>query len=97
MDIQSIVNQKDAHIIDVRELSEFNNGHIETALHMPLSTFRDYIDQIKEMNGPKVFYCRSGNRSGQAVKFLSGLGVTDIYNGGSLTLMSSYMAPYYSN
>ncbi len=97
MDIQSIVNQKDVHIIDVRELSEFNDGHIEVALHMPLSSFRDFIDQIREMKGPKVFYCRSGNRSGQAVKFLSEIGITGVYNGGSLMLMSSFMIPDYSN
>ncbi len=97
MDIQSIVNQKNVHIIDVREVSEFESGHIDVALNMPLSTFRDYIDQIKAMEGPKVLYCRSGNRSGQAVKFLSDLGVTDIYNGGSLSLMSAYLLPHYSN
>jgi len=97
MDIQSIVNQKDAHIIDVREVPEFNTGHVDIAINMPLSTIRDFIDQIKTMEGPKVLYCRSGNRSGQAVKFLSDLGVSDIYNGGSFTLMSSYMIPNYSN
>jgi rhodanese-related sulfurtransferase len=93
MDIQTILKSEKTHIIDVREVYEFQSGHIDGAINMPLSTFGDYLDQLKKMEGPKVFYCRSGNRSGQAVSFLSQNGYSDVYNGGSLSIMSSFLIP----
>ena len=93
MDIQAILKQDDAHIIDVREVVEFNSGHIAGAVNMPLSVFGNFLNQLKSLKGPKIFYCRSGNRSGQAVDYLSQLGIPEVYNGGSLVLMEAYLLP----
>lgn len=91
MDIQDIIKQEGTTIIDVREPYEFMSDRVFDAINMPLSKFGEYIDQIKNMKGNKVFYCRSGNRSGQAVNYLKSIGVKDVYNGGSLMLMQSYV------
>ncbi|GLR17678.1 rhodanese-like domain-containing protein [Portibacter lacus] len=91
MDIQEIVKQDSVHIIDVRETYEFESEHVENAVNMPLSHFADFVDTIKEMKGDKVFYCRSGNRSGQAVNYLQSLGIKDTYNGGSYMIMNSFL------
>jgi rhodanese-related sulfurtransferase len=91
MDIQEILKQEKVNIIDVRESYEYNVGHVEGAVNMPLSQFQNFVDVIKKMEGKKVFYCRSGNRSGQAVAFLKTLGVKEVYNGGSLSLMNSFL------
>lgn len=91
MDIQDILKQDAVNIIDVREDYEFSSGHISEAINLPLSTFRDYVEQIRNMDGPKVLYCRSGNRSGQAVSFLQKCGIKEVYNGGSLVLMESFL------
>ena len=93
MDIQDILKEKDTKIIDVREPYEFMTNRIYEATNMPLSRFGDFIDEIKKMEGKIVFYCRSGNRSGQAVNYLKGIGLDNVYNGGSLMLMQSYMIP----
>jgi len=89
MNIQDILQEPDVKIIDVREKYEFETDHIVNAINMPLSNFASYTDEIKSMTGKKIFYCRSGNRSGQAVKHLAALGVKDVQNGGSLGLMKS--------
>ncbi len=91
MNIQEILNEAEVNIIDVREPYEYNVEHVEDALNMPISQFQSYIDEIKKMEGKKVFYCRSGHRSGQAVNFLKGLGVENVFNGGSLAIMNSFI------
>lgn len=90
MDIQSALLTPNVTIIDVREPSEFGSEHLDGAINMPLSQFNSYTAKIKQMPGEKVLYCRSGNRSGQAVKILNELGVANAHNGGSLALMKLY-------
>ena len=92
MDVQSIVKSGTAALIDVREVSEFIEDHIEGALNYPLSRFQDFVEDIKAIEGPKVLYCRSGMRSGQAMGYLQSLGVNDVYNGGSLVMMKTFVA-----
>jgi len=82
MNIQDILKEDDVTIIDVREPYEYMTDRVYDAVNMPLSRFGDFIEEIKNMNGKKVFYCRSGNRSGQAVNYLKSVGVEDVYNGG---------------
>lgn len=93
MDIQSILKSEEVHIIDVREPYEFMTERLYEASNMPLSRFQDFTEEIKNMSGKKVLYCRSGNRSGQAVAYLKSIGIQDVYNGGSLYLMQSYLLP----
>ena len=90
-DLQSIVRQDDAVIIDVRENFEFNSGHVDNARNMPLSQFGSFVNEIMKINAPIVLYCQSGNRSGQAVQMLKGKGKDNVYNGGSLGIMKSFM------
>ena len=93
MDIQTILKSDDVHIIDVREPFEFMSERLYEATNMPLSRFQDYIEEIKKLSGNIVFYCQSGNRSGQAVAYLKSIGLDNVYNGGSIYLMQSYLLP----
>lgn len=93
MDIQTVLKSDDVHIIDVREPYEFMSERLYEATNMPLSKFQNFTPEIKKMSGKKVFYCQSGNRSGQAVAYLKSIGIQDVYNGGSLYLMQSYLLP----
>ncbi len=74
--------EKGAIVLDVRTLEEWNEGHSERAEHIVLNTIPKEIDKIKIWNKPIVTVCRSGNRSGQATKFLLNKGF-DVINGGS--------------
>ncbi len=89
MNLQKLMQEQSVLMVDVREPYEFASGHVQEAENIPLSTIPDHIDRFRNIDKPIVFYCRSGMRSGQAVAFLSGLGVREIYNGGGLDEMSA--------
>jgi phage shock protein E len=73
--------EKEAVILDVRTLDEWNEGHIDSAKHIVLSLIPLEIEQIKSWNKPVIAVCRSGGRSGQAAQFLAQNGI-DVINGG---------------
>ena len=66
-------------VIDVREDWEFAEGHIRGATLIPLGSLPDRADEIPT-DKPVVLVCRSGNRSGQAFRFLSGEGYDNVSN-----------------
>lgn len=70
-------------IIDVREPMEFALGHVNGAINVPLSNLSTKVGWFRNLNKPAILYCRSGNRSGQAVMFLKAHGVERLTNGGS--------------
>ncbi|WP_304224840.1 rhodanese-like domain-containing protein [Gracilinema caldarium] len=80
-----IYNAK-ALVIDVRTPEEFNSGHLDMAINIPLDTIEKRITAIvPNKTASIVLYCRSGNRSGQAYNILKSLGYTRIHNGGGYT------------
>lgn len=56
-------------IVDVRELSEWNAGHIKGAKHIPLSTVRDQL-QVLDLTQPILVYCQKGLRGYAAYRIL---------------------------
>ena len=69
------------HIIDVREPhenTEFNIGGTLIPLGNIQSMQLDELDELK--NEELIFYCRSGNRSGQACLILEMAGFTNVKN-----------------
>lgn len=85
MDIQQIINQENRTIVDVREPFETYFGKAEGAINIPLGKIAKRIEEFKKMSQPIVVYCRSGNRSGQAMNYLKAQGIEAVYNGGSLS------------
>lgn len=73
--------KKEAIILDVRTLAEWNEGHIKSSKHIVLSLIPLEIEQIKSWNKPVIAVCKSGGRSGQAAQFLAQNGI-DVINGG---------------
>ena len=69
--VKTAMAKKEAILVDVRERSEWDEGHIEGALFLPLSWLREESkgEQFAERLGEKVpakkilyVYCRSGRR-----------------------------------
>ena len=62
-----------AYLLDVRTVEEWNQGHIDGAVLIPLDQLDARVNEV-----PKDQYvliiCRSGNRSGQARDILRGYG-----------------------
>ena len=82
--IQEILEKEDVTIVDVRNTWEYDEGHVNNAVNIPLNEIPARIDEIRKLNRPVILYCRSGNRSGAAVHILKQAGVTNVYNGGGI-------------
>jgi len=67
--------------LDVRTPGEFMTGHIQDAQNIDFESgsFESQIESL-DKNGTYAVYCRSGNRSGQAVKVMQDAGFKNIYN-----------------
>jgi phage shock protein E len=85
--IKSLVTENNATIVDVRGPWEFEDGHIEGALNIPLDEIPSRMDEVKSLKLPIIVYCRSGNRSGIAELIMKQAGITEVYNGGGLADM----------
>jgi rhodanese-related sulfurtransferase len=67
--------------LDVRTPGEFNEGHIEGAQLIDFQS-GNFESEIATLDKSKTYavYCRSGNRSGQALKVMSDAGFSNLYN-----------------
>jgi len=77
-EVRGLVEQG-AYILDVREMPEYELGHIKQATIIPLSQLRDRIDEVPR-DVPIYVHCRSGQRSYNAVLTLQAKGYTQVFN-----------------
>lgn len=89
MDIQAIINNPTATIIDVREPFEFSGRNAAGSINIPLGEIGQRFEEFKDMSKPLVLCCASGNRSGMATQFLLNQGIQDVYNGGSWAIVDA--------
>lgn len=83
MSLEDVLKAGNYHLIDVREPLELEmDGNIEEAQNIPLGELEDRKQEVLNLAGPIVFFCRSGNRSGKAVDYFKSEGLTEVYNGG---------------
>lgn len=68
-------------VVDVRTPAEYAEGHIDGALLIDLAS-GSFIDEIAALDpdGEYLVYCRSANRSGQAVAIMRELGYQQIWD-----------------
>ena len=64
-------------LIDVREESDYAEGHIEGAINIPIRTLAQNLDKIP-MDQPVMVYCASGLRAGMATTSLHVLGYSNV-------------------
>ena len=62
-----------ALLVDVREQEEWDAGHVEGALHFPLSTLPARWQELPDADRT-VFVCRSGGRSMAAAEAFAAAG-----------------------
>ncbi len=72
-------------ILDVRQPAEFNAGHIQGSVLIPLDQLPQRFKELSK-DVDIVVACRSGGRSAQAVLFLEAQGFSRLWNlvGGNL-------------
>lgn len=75
------INHDEALVLDVREDSEFAEGHILEAMHIPLGSLSAKINSLeKYRQHPIIVSCRSGNRSGHACRVLKKNQFEQVFN-----------------
>lgn len=84
MKLATIIKEKSPSIVDVRQGFECLFGKAKNAVNIPLGEIPNRLEEFKAMKKPIIVYCRSGNRSGQAMQILKANGIKEVYNGGSI-------------
>jgi phage shock protein E len=76
-----LANNSDIIILDVRTPREFNDGHIKGAKNINIAD-GDFQSQIEKLNRDSTYfvYCRTGNRSGRAIRLMEQLDFKSIYH-----------------
>lgn len=72
---------KDVILLDVRSPQEFQEGHLEGAINLPLYEICTNIKyRIKDKNSIIICYCATGLRSKKSVNILKKCGYANVYN-----------------
>ena len=73
------------YVVDARTEAEWKAGHIKGAILIPYDQIETRIAEVTTNKSASIaLYCRSGRRSGIAIKSLQELGYLNIENLGSI-------------
>ena len=92
MELIELVQKPGAVVVDVREPWEFFLGHVPHSINIPLGSVPAQLQRFREMTGPILLICASGNRSGQAAHFLQSQGLSQAFNAGGWREFKSAVA-----
>ncbi len=77
----ALLSHQDAVVLDVREPSEFREGHILNARHIPLGQLSNRLGELEKFKTRTLIVnCRMGQRSASACHILHKAGFTQIHN-----------------
>lgn len=72
-------NGEDFVLVDVRASSEFDGGHLQNAINIPVHEIRDSYKEL-DPDVKTVIICASGHRSSMAASILQQKGFSDVHN-----------------
>jgi sulfur-carrier protein adenylyltransferase/sulfurtransferase len=73
------LRRPDVTVVDVRESTEWDEGHIPGAVHVPRGHLESRIEAVApDRERPLVLYCAGGVRSALAARQLAELGYSDV-------------------
>jgi rhodanese-related sulfurtransferase len=73
--------EKDVIILDVRTPQEYQEGHINNTINIPVQILGQQLDKLNNFKDKKILvYCRSGHRSAIASQTLDRVGFKNVYN-----------------
>ncbi|WP_042423218.1 rhodanese-like domain-containing protein [Comamonas granuli] len=76
-------------LVDVRSLGEYQSGHVDGAVHLPLERLLDDAPALlPDRSAELLLYCLSGARSQMAVQWLQQMGYARARNGGSVGMVA---------
>lgn len=76
-----LINQRDALLLDVRDASDYRQGHILAARNVPLAQLEARVSDLsKYKERPVIISCQSGNVSAKAAAVMRRHGFTQVFN-----------------
>ena len=91
MEIATIIRENRGTIVDVRTPEEYRGGHVAGSVNIPLHEIPSRMEELKNLKAPLVLCCASGNRSGQAHRYLASTGIS-CHNAGSWLDVNYYQS-----
>jgi len=78
--LADVLSKPNAHLIDVRDANEWDGGHVDGALSIPLDQLRADPERELPPGATLVFICAKGSRSLTAAKLAERFGFASVYN-----------------
>lgn len=76
-----VEENKDAVILDVRDAKDYDKGHVENSINIPIDEVESRINELKDYQDKEILiYCSVGRRSAQAAEILENSGYKDVSN-----------------
>lgn len=84
-DAKEIMDNEESIVLDVRTKDEYDQGHIEGAVLLPVDEISSKAEEVlKDKKAKILVYCRSGNRSATAAKTLIKMGYENVLDFGGI-------------
>ena len=81
IDAQTALSTPGAVWVDVREIDEWQEGHLPGAVHVPRGHLESRIEAVApDKTHPVILYCAAANRSAFAAKTLEELGYENVHS-----------------
>lgn len=85
VEAKKIMDNTNCKILDVRTQEEFEQGHIDNAILLPLDKIDKQVETVlKNKDETILVYCRSGARSKVACEIMAQKGYTNILEFGGV-------------
>lgn len=79
-EVVQLINRDDAVLLDVRDNSDFEKGHILNAHHIPFGLVEERLHELEKFKtSPLVVYCETGQQSARAGAILQKQGFASVY------------------
>lgn len=83
--VKEMLDNNTAVLIDVRSQREYENGHIDNSILIPLREIHDNENLPQEKDTNIIVYCAKGVRSQSFASILYTMGYKNLYNLGAIT------------
>ena len=78
-ELHEMIPKNGLQIIDVRERSDYDRGHLHESLNLPITQLEENVSKVQR-NRPIVLICAEGHRSSTAASILAGRDFHELYS-----------------
>jgi thiosulfate sulfurtransferase len=79
IEAKSMMESRQATVVDIRDGQSFQQGHIAGAVHLDNTTVQSFLETA-DLDLPLIVYCYHGHSSMSAAQFLCEKGFDEVYS-----------------